>query len=51
MWQDMAGPTEGRLPRFVRQYASTAESLLSAASQYVADVAARRYPDEAHSYA
>jgi 3-methyl-2-oxobutanoate hydroxymethyltransferase len=51
VWQDMAGLTEGRLPRFVRQYASTAESLLSAASQYVADVAARRYPDEAHSYA
>ncbi|MFY9889925.1 MAG: 3-methyl-2-oxobutanoate hydroxymethyltransferase [Streptosporangiaceae bacterium] len=51
VWQDMAGLTEGRLPRFVRQYASTAESLLSAASMYVADVAARRYPDEAHSYA
>ena len=32
VWQDMAGLTEGRLPRFVRQYASTAESLLSAAS-------------------
>ena len=51
VWQDMAGLTSGRLPRFVRQYASTADSLLAAAREYVADVAARRYPDEAHSYA
>jgi ketopantoate hydroxymethyltransferase len=43
--------TAGRLPRFVRQYASTAESLLAAATEYVTDVAARRYPDQAHSYA
>jgi 3-methyl-2-oxobutanoate hydroxymethyltransferase len=51
VWQDMAGLTSGRLPSFVRQYASMADSLLAAAREYVADVAARRYPDEAHSYA
>ncbi len=51
VWQDMAGLTSGRLPRFVRQYAATADSLLAAASAYVADVAACRYPDQAHSYA
>jgi 3-methyl-2-oxobutanoate hydroxymethyltransferase len=51
VWMDMAGLTSGRLPRFVRRYADTDQVLLTAASQYVADVAARRYPDQAHSYA
>jgi 3-methyl-2-oxobutanoate hydroxymethyltransferase len=37
VWQDLAGLTTGRLPRFVQHYAE--------------DVAARRYPDAAHSYA
>ncbi len=50
-WPDMAGLTSGRLPRFVRRYADTDEVLLTAARQYVTDVALRRYPDEAHSYA
>jgi 3-methyl-2-oxobutanoate hydroxymethyltransferase len=50
-WPDLAGLTSGRLPKFVRRYADTDQVLLTAASQYVADVAARRYPDEAHSYA
>jgi 3-methyl-2-oxobutanoate hydroxymethyltransferase len=50
-WPDMAGLTSGRLPRFVRRFADTDEVLLAAARQYVADVAAQRYPDQAHSYA
>ncbi|HEY2507011.1 MAG TPA: 3-methyl-2-oxobutanoate hydroxymethyltransferase [Streptosporangiaceae bacterium] len=50
-WPDMAGLTSGRLPRFVRRYADADEVLLAAARQYVEDVAMRRYPDAAHSYA
>jgi 3-methyl-2-oxobutanoate hydroxymethyltransferase len=50
VWQDMAGLTTGRLPRFVKRYAETRDGLLEAARQYVADVAGRRYPDQAHSY-
>jgi 3-methyl-2-oxobutanoate hydroxymethyltransferase len=50
VWQDMAGLTTGRVPRFVKRYADTSGALLGAASQYVAEVAGRRYPDEARSY-
>lgn len=51
VWQDMAGLTAGRLPRFVRRYADLHRDLLDAARRYTEDVAAGRYPDEAHSYA
>jgi 3-methyl-2-oxobutanoate hydroxymethyltransferase len=51
VWQDMAGLTAGRLPRFVKAYADIRGGLLDAASRYAADVAAGRYPDRAHSYA
>ena len=51
VWQDMAGLTTGRLPRFVKQYAGLRDTLLDAARSYAGDVAAGRYPDPAHSYA
>ena len=51
VWQDMAGLTTGRVPRFVRRYADMHARLLDAAGRYAADVAAGRYPDQAHSYA
>ncbi len=51
VWQDMAGLTTGRLPRFVKRYADTRDGLLDAARRYVGDVADGRYPDLAHSYA
>jgi 3-methyl-2-oxobutanoate hydroxymethyltransferase len=51
VWQDMAGLTAGRLPRFVKQYAGLRDTLLKAARGYAGDVAAGRYPDPAHSYA
>ena len=51
VWPDMAGLTTGRLPRFVKRYADTHDGLLDAARRYAADVAAGRYPDQAHSYA
>jgi 3-methyl-2-oxobutanoate hydroxymethyltransferase len=50
VWQDMAGLTTGRLPRFVKQYAGLHDTLLDAAGRYAADVAAGRYPGPAHSY-
>jgi 3-methyl-2-oxobutanoate hydroxymethyltransferase len=51
VWQDMAGLTAGRLPRFVRRYADMRAELLAAASRYAADVTAGHYPGQAHSYA
>lgn len=51
VWQDMAGLTAGRLPRFVKRYADLDADLLDAAGRYVADVASGRYPDQEHSYA
>jgi len=51
VWQDMAGLTTGRVPRFVRRYADLDEILLDAARRYTVDVTAGHYPDQAHSYA
>jgi 3-methyl-2-oxobutanoate hydroxymethyltransferase len=51
VWQDMAGLTAGRLPRFVKRYADLHADLLDAARRYVGEVADGRYPDQAHSYA
>ncbi len=51
VWQDMAGLTAGRVPRFVKRYADTRGTLLDAARRYVMEVASRDYPDQAHSYA
>jgi 3-methyl-2-oxobutanoate hydroxymethyltransferase len=51
VWQDMAGLTSGRVPRFVKRYADTRGTLLDAARRYAVEVASQRYPDQAHSYA
>jgi 3-methyl-2-oxobutanoate hydroxymethyltransferase len=51
VWQDMAGLTGGRLPRFVKRYADLRGTLAEAAREYVSEVAAGSYPDAAHSYA
>jgi 3-methyl-2-oxobutanoate hydroxymethyltransferase len=51
VWQDMAGLTVGRVPRFVKRYADTRSVLLDAARQYVTEVGSQRYPDQTHSYA
>ena len=50
VWQDMAGLTSGRLPRFVKRYADVRGTLLDAAHRYVTEVASQHYPDPAHSY-
>jgi 3-methyl-2-oxobutanoate hydroxymethyltransferase len=50
-WPDLAGLTTGRVPRFVKRYANVGAGLTAAVEQYVAEVAAQRYPDPEHSYA
>ena len=50
VWQDMAGLTTGRLPRFVKRYASLRETLLDATRRFTDDVSGGRYPDSEHSY-
>jgi 3-methyl-2-oxobutanoate hydroxymethyltransferase len=50
VWQDMAGLTTGRLPRFVKRYASLRETLLDATRRFTDDVSGGRYPDAEHSY-
>jgi 3-methyl-2-oxobutanoate hydroxymethyltransferase len=46
----MAGLTSGRLPRFVKRYASLRETLLDATRRFTDDVSGGRYPDAEHSY-
>ena len=49
--QDMLGITQGKLPRFVRNFMDGAPSVEAALKRYVDDVKARRFPDEAvHGY-
>ncbi len=50
VWQDMAGLTSGRLPRFVKRYASLRETLLDATRRFTDDVSGGRYPNAEHSY-
>ena len=48
---DMLGLTRGKLPRFVRNFMSGAASVEAAIASYVAEVKARRFPDDAlHGY-
>jgi 3-methyl-2-oxobutanoate hydroxymethyltransferase len=48
---DMLGITQGKLPRFVRNFMDGAPSIEAALRQYVSDVKARRFPDDAiHGY-
>ena len=48
---DMLGVTQGRLPRFVRDFMKGAPSIEAAVATFVADVKARRFPDLAlHGY-
>jgi 3-methyl-2-oxobutanoate hydroxymethyltransferase len=48
---DMLGVTRGRLPKFVRNFMQGQDSVEGALRQYVADVKARHFPDDAvHGY-
>ena len=48
---DMLGVTQGRLPRFVRNFMDGSSGIADAIGRYVADVRARRFPDDTlHGY-
>src|SRR5262249_7119407 len=48
--QDMLGLFLGHTPKFVRRYAELAAATRDAYQRYVADVKARRFPNERESY-
>ena len=50
VWQDMLGLRQGKVTRFVKQYADLASVISSAASAYVADVADGSFPTAAHTF-
>jgi 3-methyl-2-oxobutanoate hydroxymethyltransferase len=50
VWHDLLGPTDGRVPRFVKQYADLGERVVAAIHAYVADVRAGTFPDDRHTY-
>jgi 3-methyl-2-oxobutanoate hydroxymethyltransferase len=50
VYHDLLGFTQGRMARFVKQYASAHDDLAGAVSTWAADVRARRYPAAEHTY-
>ena len=50
VWQDMAGLTVGRAPKFVKRYADLHGTLSAAATAFAEDVRAGSYPGEEHTY-
>jgi 3-methyl-2-oxobutanoate hydroxymethyltransferase len=50
VWQDMAGLRNGRLPRFVKQYADLRSVLHNAAKDFADDVSAGIFPGPEHTF-
>ena len=50
VYHDLLGFTEGRLPRFVKQYASARDYLAGGIREWAAEVRGRRYPSPEHTY-
>ena len=50
VFHDLLGIHEGHTPRFVRRYAEIHRQMVEGVEAYTADVRARRFPDEEHSY-
>ncbi len=50
VWQDMAGLRQGRLPRFVKQYADLRSVLQTAARDFAQDVEAGIFPGPEHTF-
>jgi len=50
VWQDMAGLRQGRLPRFVKQYADLRSVLQTAARDFALDVEAGTFPGPEHTF-
>ncbi|HEU4480987.1 MAG TPA: 3-methyl-2-oxobutanoate hydroxymethyltransferase [Actinomycetota bacterium] len=50
VWHDFLGITDGKLPRFVKRYASLGDEIKEAATRFAAEVAAGEYPGPEHTY-
>ncbi|MYS25332.1 ketopantoate hydroxymethyltransferase [Streptomyces sp. DvalAA-14] len=50
VWTDMAGLTEGKVPRFTKQYADLRRTLGDAARAFATDVIGAAFPTEAHTF-
>jgi 3-methyl-2-oxobutanoate hydroxymethyltransferase len=50
VWTDMAGLTDGKLPRFVKQYAQLRQTLGDAAQAFAQDVVGGGFPQQEHSF-
>ncbi|MDF2444275.1 MAG: 3-methyl-2-oxobutanoate hydroxymethyltransferase [Subtercola sp.] len=50
VWTDFAGFSQGRSPRFVKQYANLTQVLTDAVTAFRADVASGAYPASEHEY-
>ncbi len=50
VWHDLLGISIGHVPRFVKQYADVASTILAALERYVADVRLGRFPQVEHTY-
>ena len=50
VWQDMAGLTPGRLPRYVKRYTDLDQILEQAARSFAEEVRAGAFPTDQHSY-
>jgi 3-methyl-2-oxobutanoate hydroxymethyltransferase len=50
VWQDMAGLTPGRPPKFVKRYADVGSVLSGAVRQWADEVVAGTYPGPEHEY-
>lgn len=50
VWQDLAGLTPGRAPKFVKQYADLRSVLSGAVKTWAEEVSAGTYPSEEHEY-
>ena len=50
VWQDMAGLTSGKVPKFVKRYADLAGVLADAAGRFAEEVRTGAYPTVDHTY-
>ncbi|WP_375424635.1 3-methyl-2-oxobutanoate hydroxymethyltransferase [uncultured Friedmanniella sp.] len=50
VWQDMLGLRQGKVTRFVKQYANLAQTISDAAAAYVADVGEGSFPGPEHTF-
>lgn len=50
VWHDLLGLSNGRLPRFVKQYTNLSAIITNALAAYKQEVTTRIFPAEAHTY-